>query len=270
VSLDELLPEWHVRERHRRVTSAPAAALLAAAEQVTWSEVPVMSVLMGIRSAGRLRRVAGHRVLDDMAAAGFTVLCRTGDELVLAALGRPWAPRGSQPPRLAGQADPAGFFTGYTAPGWAKMAVNFRVVSAGELATEHRVLLTDQRSRRAFGRHWLLIRPFSGLIRRQWLAAIARRQASHERPGRTAAIRAPVCGMSGRFAASRARSTCGKLSDPCQHQGREIRTPAASARRLRRRVAAWRSIRAPLLLSRIGPRARAADRPVDGPPDRWW
>src|SRR5450755_4123871 len=56
------------------------------------------------------------------------------------------------------------------------------------------------------------------------------------------------------------RSMCG-----C---GLEIRTPAASARRLRRRVAAWRFIRAPLLLSRIGPRARGADRPVDGPPDR--
>jgi hypothetical protein len=37
------------------------------------------------------------------------------------------------------------------------------------------MLLTDERSRRAFGRYWLLIRPFSGLIRRRWLAAIVRR-----------------------------------------------------------------------------------------------
>ncbi len=63
------------------------------------------------------------------------------------------------------------------APGRAKMAVNFWA-SAGELTTETRARLTDQPSRRAFSRYWLLIRPFSGLIRRQWLAAIARR-ASH-------------------------------------------------------------------------------------------
>lgn len=54
------------------------------------------------------------------------------------------------------------------------MTANFRV-SEGELTTETRVLLTDERSRRAFGRYWLLIRPFSGLIRRRWLAAIVRR-----------------------------------------------------------------------------------------------
>jgi hypothetical protein len=52
--------------------------------------------------------------------------------------------------------------------------INFRA-HAGELTTKTRVLLTDDRSRNAFRRYWLLIRPFSGLIRRRWLAAIARR-----------------------------------------------------------------------------------------------
>src|SRR5271166_5047527 len=48
------------------------------------------------------------------------------------------------------------------------------------------------------------------------------------------------------------RSMCG-----C---GLVIRTPAISARRRKRRVAAWRSIRVPRLLSRIGPLVRV---PVD-------
>ena len=175
-SLDGLLPEWHFRERHRRSTSAPAAALLAAAETVTWAEVPVMRTLMGIRSIGRLRRPANHLVLDDMAVAGFAVLTRTRDELVIAGLGRPWAHGGGRAPRLAEQADPVAVFTDFTAPGWAKVALSFRV-GMGELTTETRVLLTDQASRRAFARYWLLIRPFSGLIRRQWRATIARRAA---------------------------------------------------------------------------------------------
>lgn len=172
--LDELMPSWHFREHHRRATTAPAQALLAAAEQVTWSEVPVMSMLMGIRSAGRLRRIRRRRILDDMAAIGFTVLERSDDELVVAAIGRPWAPGGGRAPRIADQTDPTSHFVEFTGPGRAKMAANFRVRD-GELTTETRVLLTDEPSRRAFRRYWLLIRPFSGLIRRRWLAAIVRR-----------------------------------------------------------------------------------------------
>ena len=174
VSLDALLPTWHFRERHRRRTDAPASALLAAAEQVTWSEIRVMRVLMRLRSAGRLRLVAHHRVLDDMASIGFVPLARTSDELVLAAVGRPWAPGRGRAPRLAEQADPSTFFMRFEMPGWAKMIVNFQV-GAGELITETRVTLTDELSRRAFGRYWLLIRPFSGVIRRRWLAAIISR-----------------------------------------------------------------------------------------------
>ena len=78
---------------------------------------------------------------------------------------------------MADQLDPVLFFVDFSAPGWAKMITNFRV-SAGELTTETRVLLTDERSRRAFRLYWLVIRPVSGVIRRRWLAAIVRR-ASH-------------------------------------------------------------------------------------------
>ncbi len=69
-------------------------------------------------------------------------------------------------------------FRDFTEPGWAKMAVNFRVAD-GELSTETRVWLTDAGSRRAFGAYWLVIRPFSGLIRRAWLTAAARRAGSY-------------------------------------------------------------------------------------------
>jgi hypothetical protein len=174
VSIDELLPRWHFRERHRRPTAVPAAALLAAAEQLTWREVPIMRMLMGIRSAGRLQLASPERILDGMARIGFVVLERTDDELVVGVLGRPWAPRGGGAPRLADHADPAAYFAGFDEPGWAKVIANFRV-GGGELTTETRVLVTDERSRRAFARYWLLIRPFSGLIRRLWLAAIVRR-----------------------------------------------------------------------------------------------
>ena len=58
------------------------------------------------------------------------------------------------------------------------MAFNF-AVDGGELTTETRVFLTDARARRSFGAYWLVIRPFSGLIRREWLAGIVRRADAH-------------------------------------------------------------------------------------------
>jgi hypothetical protein len=174
VAIDELLPDWHFGERHSVAISAPAADLLAAVEQVTWAQVPVMRALMRLRSAGRLRLGQDRPILEDMAGLGFTMLARTDDEVVAATIGRPWSPSGGRPPRLGDQADPTQYFVDFCAPGWAKMIISFRA-HAGELTTETRVLLTDDRSRRAFRRYWLLIRPFSGLIRRRWLAAIARR-----------------------------------------------------------------------------------------------
>ena len=172
--IDELLPIWHFRERHRIATPAPAADLLAAVDQVTWGEVPVMRVLMRVRSAGRLRPGSDRTILEDMAPLGFTVLARNEEEVVAAAVGRPWSPAGGPAPLWTQQPDPARLFVDFSAPGWAKMIVNFRV-SAGQLTTETRVQLTDDRSRRAFRRYWLAIRLPSGLIRRQWLAAIVRR-----------------------------------------------------------------------------------------------
>ena len=47
--------------------------------------------------------------------------------------------------------------------------------AGGALTTETRVWLTDASARRGFATYWLLIRPFSGLIRRRWLAAAVRR-----------------------------------------------------------------------------------------------
>jgi hypothetical protein len=168
------MPTWHFRERHQRSTDAAPHSLLAAAEQLTWADVPVLRALMRVRTAGRVPHHPDQRILDGMSGIGFAVLHRSGDELVIGAVGRPWRPGGAGAPPLLALDEPAATFTEFDAPGWAKMIANFRVVD-GELSTETRVLLTDDRSRRAFGRYWLLIHPFSALIRRRWLAAIARR-----------------------------------------------------------------------------------------------
>lgn len=155
--LDDRLPRWHLRERHRLRTCAEPAGLLAAAEEVTWAEVPLMRTLMRVRTAGRIPFEPTGRVLDGMRRIGLTVLDRTPDELVVGGTGRPW--------RVGG---------GQGTEGWAEMALNFRVAD-GALHTETRVWLTTSAARRRFTAYWLIIRPWSGLIRREWLRAIARR-----------------------------------------------------------------------------------------------
>lgn len=177
--IDQLLPRWHFREHHRRATATAPGNLLAAVDQVTWAEVPVMRTLMRVRSAGGLRLAPSRPILQDMARIGFTVLATDDNEVVAGAIGRPWSPRGGEPREWASaDADPAEVFVNFAAPGWAKMILNFHA-GAGELTTETRVRLTDERSRRLFTGYWIVVRPFSGLIRCRWLAAIAGR-ASQE------------------------------------------------------------------------------------------
>ena len=124
---------------------------------------------MSIRALGRPAGTLDSRILADFESMGFSPVTRTDEEIVYAGIGRPWSPRGGMVsiPSAAG-------FRDFAEPGWAKMAVNFRV-AGGALATETRVWLTDASARRGFAAYWLLIRPFSGLIRRRWLAAAARR-----------------------------------------------------------------------------------------------
>ncbi len=172
-ALDDALPRWHHRERHQVRATAPAGVTLAALEALSWREVPLFRALMAIRALGRTSRTGGRRVLDDFTGIGFAEVARTGDELLYAGIGRPWSVRGGMRTVESLEA-----FRGFDEPGWAKMAINFRV-SDSVLSTETRVLLTDAGSRRAFGAYWLVIRPFSGLIRRTWLQAATRRTDSY-------------------------------------------------------------------------------------------
>jgi hypothetical protein len=167
-ALDEQLPQWHHRERHAVAFAGPPDRALTALDALTWREVRLFRVLMGIRSLGTASRSGDRRILTDFTGIGFVLTAQTDDEIVYAGIGRPWSPRGGMR-----RVESAAAFQAFDEPGWAKMAVNF-LVAGGELSTETRIWLTNPSARRAFGAYWLVIRPFSGLIRRSWLAAAAR------------------------------------------------------------------------------------------------
>ncbi len=177
-----MLPAWHWRERHRRRTNADPATLLRMAEELTWDEVGALRILMRIRAGGR--RMPGATVIGGMTGIGFTELVRGSNEIVYAGIGRPWSPRGHLVPLDGSKSSvddqrsvDSRRFVDFVEARYAKMAFNFRVYG-GQLTTETRVYLTDARARRAFAGYWLVVRPFSGWIRRDWLAGIVKRAAT--------------------------------------------------------------------------------------------
>jgi hypothetical protein len=176
--LDVALPDWQFRERHDIRLTAQAGATLQAFEDLTWGEVPMFRALMGVRAAWRGDFATERRIVDMFLDGGFAVLARSADEIVVASCR---APRGFLEQRYPVPATPEAF-ADFHEHGHVKIGLNFRTVD-GVLSTETRVTTTDRTTRRQFNAYWLVIRGFSGLIRREWLRAIHRRalaaDASH-------------------------------------------------------------------------------------------
>jgi hypothetical protein len=174
--LDEFLPRYDFNEVHSTTTSASPAATMEAIRALTPTEVPVLVVLMALRSIpsvlrGRRPALRG-RLLDGFARTGFVPLRETPDGLVFGVVGRFWKPAGE-----VLRIEPAEF-EAFARPGVAKAAFELRLEPIGgrtRIVTETRIATPDEQSRRSFSRYWRVIQPGSALIRRDWLRAIRRR-----------------------------------------------------------------------------------------------
>ena len=181
MALDEFLPEYDFNEVHSTFVAATSDEVLAAARAVTAREVPLLVVLMALRSLpaavrrgelGSVRRALDAPLLDRFTRGGFVVLAERPDELVVGAVGRFWTADGGVERMRAEE------YVTSDVPGVAKAAMNFhtRAVSGGTvLTTETRIKATDDAARRNFGRYWRVVRPGSAAIRRVWLRAIRKR-----------------------------------------------------------------------------------------------
>jgi hypothetical protein len=174
-SLDDLVPVYDFAEHHSTRLNATPAAALAAVKEVTPGEMPWVRRLLLLRG---IRSPRDRPLAVQLVELGFEPIVDTEDELVLGYVGQPWKLRGGSRRRLGSSSEWASF----DEPGYAKAALSFRVSGGALLETETRVRLTDAAARRRFRLYWLLIRPWSGLLRRSWLRAARRRAApGHER-----------------------------------------------------------------------------------------
>lgn len=182
--LDEVLARCDVSQRHQVLVRARSDATYAAFLGLTLRDVPLAALLFAARSlparlTGRpgLPSKLDEPLLRQFSGQGFAILLdRPGEEIVVGVIGQMW--------KLHGRVvRPSGLehFAAFNEPGFVKAATSFAFTEEGQatrVVTETRVRATDPAAHAAFRRYWLLIRPFSGLVRRVWLGGIAARAVS--------------------------------------------------------------------------------------------
>ena len=176
--IDEFLPEHDFIETHHISIHAYAADIYRAANEVDFSESPIIRWLIRLRGMS-----VGKLTLRNLGGSKFEMLGETiNKEMVIGIVGRFWTIAGNL------QKIDAESFKAFDKAGFAKAVWNFSLVTDGDntrLTTETRIKCLDADSRRSFGRYWMFIRPFSGLIRTEMLKTI-KRKAELSEPGAVA------------------------------------------------------------------------------------
>jgi hypothetical protein len=169
--LDDFLPVYEFSERHSLAIHATAGRIDAAFREISIADIPIARALWWIR---RLGRPYGDMTKPFIGGElpGVVLENVPNEGIVLGLTGQLWRVFGGQrdPARPTTDAE----FLAYDRPDTCKAVIDFRV-GERSLSTETRVHVADPSSRRKFRRYWLVIRPFSGLVRILLLRAARRR-----------------------------------------------------------------------------------------------
>jgi hypothetical protein len=178
--IEEFLPDYDFSARYEIQISAPVSVVYPILLRVDFSELWLVRLLMTIRSGKRLPR---NRIPGDLPrrlqGTGFVILAEVPDEeIVIGVAGRFWRPDGERCRELT-----ADEFVGFSRPGYAKAAWNFklRADSPGStaLATETRIKCFGRAALWKFRFYWGVVGPFSGLIRKAILKQIKAKAESN-------------------------------------------------------------------------------------------
>jgi hypothetical protein len=178
--LDDFMPAYEFYERHEAYADAPVSRVADAVKNVSAADIPVATWLMRIRALAyghferRESRPQPIQKTPSQRRSRFLPLDPDGAaETVHGFVGRPWAGRTSEPPPRVETPEE---FIAFNRPGNVKVAFNIAWSDAGggrtRIATETRIIGTDDHARRTFARYWRVIYPGSAIIRRAWLDAI--------------------------------------------------------------------------------------------------
>jgi len=164
--IDEYLPLFHFSETHETEVNAPVNVVYSSVLACDLGRSAIVRFLF------RLRHLPKCEVsIEGLQQIGFRLLARREDrEIVFGLIGIFWTLSAEILPFRPEE------FVSFDAKGYAKAAGNLLAVpitsDRTRLITETRVQCTSSMSRVRFALYWTLIRPFSGLIRREWLRLI--------------------------------------------------------------------------------------------------
>jgi hypothetical protein len=174
--IDEFLPHYDVKARYQIDVHAPISAVYSSARFLDMRNFGIIRWLFRLRGLPQ-----DDLALDGMLKWGFVLLAdKPSQELVFGLIGRFWTPS-PQIERINANA-----FIAFDQPGFAKAVGNMAFFVQGDgsvrVTTETRVHCIDHASRRCFRLYWLLISPFSGIIRKEWLRLIKQQAETLSRP----------------------------------------------------------------------------------------
>lgn len=186
--IDDFMPQWQFNEYHQTMVAAAPEVVYEAARHADLGRSPIVRPLLALRELPMrlfkrdFKSSSLGGTLDDMREFGFIALAdEQPHEYVFGLVGRFWV----LSPELR-ELTPNEFIL-FNQPGQAKAAANLLVTKLGpntcRLSTETRIQCLGPKAKRQFQRYWTMIRPFSGLIRLEWLRLIkkeAQRVARHE------------------------------------------------------------------------------------------
>jgi hypothetical protein len=171
--IDEFLPSGDFSAAYTIGIDASTSAVYQCLLQSDFSDAWLVRFLMSLRSGKWLprNRIPGD-LLERLKGTGFVVLVEVPDEeLVIGVAGRFWRPDGGRCMELA-----ADDFTGFSRPGYAKVAWNFKLRADSSestvLSTETRIKCFGRAALWKFRIYWSLVGPFSGLMRKAILKRV--------------------------------------------------------------------------------------------------
>jgi hypothetical protein len=183
MTIDEFLPDFDVVERHQTIILAPVSQTYIALHSTDFGRPMAVKALLALRALPSLllksfrrqpssKQPAPKLTLDKFLNSGFVLLSEVKEkEIVLGLVGRFWTLTGCL------EETDADRFKREQKAGVAKAAWNFtfeKTSKGTRVRTETRVKCTDESSRRRFRAYWMLVGPFSGLIRRKMLRELRR------------------------------------------------------------------------------------------------
>jgi hypothetical protein len=181
---DIFMSEYQFSEHHQTLVISNPEILFQSIKDMDFKQSPLIRTLFRIREIPwRILNRRSHKpglgnALRDMIEMGFILLAdEPPREICLGVVGRFWQP---SPDLIQVSAER---FKQFDDPGYAKAAMNFLITplddSTCRLTTETRVWCPNSMAKKQFRRYWTMIRPFSGLIRKEMLM-IAKRSAQAE------------------------------------------------------------------------------------------